>query len=76
ASGDLSPLAHLSLPLLGEGIARWQGDWLPAQAALIKAGLEPVALAANEGLALLNGTRASTACALRGVFEAQVVGAS
>ncbi|WP_031614238.1 aromatic amino acid lyase, partial [Salmonella enterica] len=56
ASGDLAPLAHLSLTLLGEGKARWQGEWLPAQTALKKAGLEPVALAAKEGLALLNGT--------------------
>ncbi|WP_024141329.1 aromatic amino acid lyase, partial [Salmonella enterica] len=39
ASGDLAPLAHLSLTLLGEGKARWQGEWLPAQTALKKAGL-------------------------------------
>ncbi|EEM4408617.1 histidine ammonia-lyase [Salmonella enterica subsp. enterica serovar Dublin] len=76
ASGDLAPLAHLSLTLLGEGKARWQGEWLPAQTALKKAGLEPVALAAKEGLALLNGTQASTAFALRGLFEAQELFAS
>lgn len=76
ASGDLAPLAHMSLTLLGEGLARWQGEWLPAKAALQKAGLTPIALAAKEGLALLNGTQASTAFALRGLFEAQELFAS
>jgi histidine ammonia-lyase len=71
ASGDLAPLAHMSLTLLGEGKARWQGEWLPAKDALKKAGLEPLTLAAKEGLALLNGTQASTAFALRGLFEAE-----
>lgn len=71
ASGDLAPLAHMSLTLLGEGKARWQGEWLPAREALQKAGLEPVVLEAKEGLALLNGTQASTAFALRGLFEAE-----
>lgn len=71
ASGDLAPLAHMSLTLLGEGKARWQGEWLPATEALKKAGLEPLTLAAKEGLALLNGTQASTAFALRGLFEAE-----
>ena len=76
ASGDLAPLAHLSLTLLGEGKARWQGEWLPATEALKKAGLAPITLAAKEGLALLNGTQASTAFALRGLFEAQELFAS
>lgn len=76
ASGDLAPLAHMSLTLLGEGKARWQGEWLPAREALAKAGLEPVTLAAKEGLALLNGTQASTAFALRGLFEADDLFAS
>ncbi len=53
ASGDLAPLAHMSLTLLGEGKARWQGEWLPSTQALAKAGLEPITLAAKEGLALL-----------------------
>ena len=57
ASGDLAPLAHMSLTLLGEGKARWQGEWLPASEALKNAGLEPITLAAKEGLALLNGTQ-------------------
>ena len=76
ASGDLAPLAHMSLTLLGEGKAHWPGEWLPATEALKKAGLEPITLAAKEGLALLNGTQASTAFALRGLFEAQELFAS
>lgn len=76
ASGDLAPLAHMSLTLLGEGKARWQGEWLPATDALKKAGLEPIMLEAKEGLALLNGTQVSTAFALRGLIEAQELFAS
>ena len=76
ASGDLAPLAHMSLTLLGEGLARYQGEWLPAVDALAKAGLTPITLAAKEGLALLNGTQASTAFALRGLFEAEDLFAS
>lgn len=71
ASGDLAPLAHMSLVLLGEGKARHQGRWLPAVEALAVAGLKPMTLAAKEGLALLNGTQVSTAYALRGLFEAE-----
>lgn len=76
ASGDLAPLAHMSLTLLGEGQARYEGEWLPAVEALSKAGLTPITLAAKEGLALLNGTQASTAFALRGLFEAEDLFAS
>ena len=76
ASGDLAPLAHMSLTLLGEGKARWQGEWLPSTEALKQAGLEPITLEAKEGLALLNGTQASTAFALRGLIEAQELFAS
>ncbi|CAB3717443.1 Histidine ammonia-lyase [Achromobacter animicus] len=71
ASGDLAPLAHMSLVLLGESQARYQGEWLPAREALTRAGLAPLTLAAKEGLALLNGTQVSTAFALRGLFEAE-----
>ncbi|MGM0701630.1 MAG: histidine ammonia-lyase [Pseudomonadota bacterium] len=71
ASGDLAPLAHMSVVLLGEGKARYRGEWLPAAEALKIAGLEPLALAPKEGLALLNGTQVSTAYALRGLFEAE-----
>lgn len=57
SSGDLVPLAHLALPLLGEGRARFEGEELPGAEALQKAGLTPLsALAPKEGLALLNGT--------------------
>ena len=71
ASGDLAPLAHMSLVLIGESRARHRGEWLPAAEALAVAGLEPLTLAAKEGLALLNGTQVSTAYALRGLFEAE-----
>jgi histidine ammonia-lyase len=61
ASGDLAPLAHLALVLIGEG-ETWNGTGAePGQAALAAAGLEPVTLAPKEGLALINGTQASTA---------------
>jgi histidine ammonia-lyase len=71
ASGDLAPLAHMSLVLLGESQARHKGQWMPASEALAIAGLEPMTLAAKEGLALLNGTQVSTAYALRGLFEGE-----
>jgi len=71
ASGDLAPLAHMSLVLLGESKARYQGKWLPAREALAIAGLQPLTLAAKEGLALLNGTQVSTAYALRGFWQAE-----
>jgi histidine ammonia-lyase len=63
ASGDLSPLAHLALALIGEGLAR-HGDRQDVAAVLMaRAGLSPVTLAAKEGLALINGTQAHTAVA-------------
>ena len=61
ASGDLAPLAHLALVLIGEGAAWHDGTSEPGAAALPRAGLEPVTLAPKEGLALINGTQASTA---------------
>jgi histidine ammonia-lyase len=57
ASGDLAPLAHLSLPLIGEGEVWWNDTKVPAIEALEKYGLDPVELQAKEGLALLNGTQ-------------------
>lgn len=57
ASGDLAPLAHLSIPLLGEGEVRVGGEKLPAGKVLQKLGLKPLELQAKEGLALLNGTQ-------------------
>ncbi len=61
ASGDLAPLAHLALPLVGEGSAVVGGECLPGVEAMRRAGLDPVILAAKEGLALINGTQASAA---------------
>ena len=71
ASGDLAPLAHLSAVLIGEGRARLGGRSLGGGEALRAAGLEPLALAAKEGLALLNGTQVSTALALVGLYAAE-----
>ena len=71
ASGDLAPLAHMSCLLIGEGKARHAGELMDAATALKIAGLEPIALAPKEGLALLNGTQASTAFALEGLFHAE-----
>lgn len=70
ASGDLAPLAHMAAVMMGEGEAFYRGERLSGSAALAKAGLEPVELAAKEGLALINGTQASTALALAGLFRA------
>jgi histidine ammonia-lyase len=61
ASGDLAPLAHMALTLIGEGFAEFNGQILPATEALATAGLAPVTLEAKEGLALINGTQAMTA---------------
>lgn len=71
ASGDLAPLAHMSTVLLGEGQARYKGEVISGEAALKIAGLSPITLGPKEGLALLNGTQASTAFALEGLFEAE-----
>ena len=76
ASGDLAPLAHMSTVLLGEGQARHNGEVISGAAALKIAGLEPITLAPKEGLALLNGTQASTAFALEGLFAAEDLYAS
>ena len=71
ASGDLSPLSHMTLAMLGEGDVRVKGELMPAQRALKQAGIAPVVLAAKEGLALINGTQVSTALALNGLFLAE-----
>jgi histidine ammonia-lyase len=68
ASGDLAPLAHLALTLLGVGDVRVVGQTLSAAQALDRAGLAPLTLAPKEGLALLNGTQVSTALGLVGLF--------
>jgi histidine ammonia-lyase len=64
ASGDLAPLSHLSLPLLGEGTISWGGAPVPAAGVLHALGLPALELAPKEGLALINGTQVSTAIAL------------
>ncbi len=82
ASGDLAPLAHLSLPLIGEGEALFDGQTMPAARALERAGLRPLQLSAKEGLALINGTQVSAALAIDAlitadrVFEAAVIAGS
>ena len=82
SSGDLAPLAHLALVLIGEGEATVGGERLPGGEALARAGLAPVALAAKEGLALINGTHLMAAAgglAMRDaerVLDAAVVAAA
>jgi histidine ammonia-lyase len=82
ASGDLAPLAHMTLALMGEGFMLVDGAPVPALGALQAAGIAPLTLGPKEGLALINGTQTSTALALHGllIFEpvleaALVVGA-
>jgi len=70
ASGDLAPLAHLAAVMIGEGEAWFQGARLPGAVALERAGLRPIVLGPKEGLALINGTQFSTACALVGLWGA------
>ena len=71
ASGDLAPLAHMTLALMGEGQVRVGGKLCNAADAMATAGIEPVVLAAKEGLALINGTQVSTALTLNGLFLAE-----
>jgi histidine ammonia-lyase len=71
ASGDLAPLAHLALPLIGEGKVRRDGELVDSRAAFAALGLAPLVLEAKEGLALINGTQVSTALALKGLFDAE-----
>jgi histidine ammonia-lyase len=82
ASGDLAPLSHLALVLIGEGEAIYRGERLPGAEALRRAGLEPVTLEAKEGLALNNGTQVLTGVGIlallaaeRAVETAEVAGA-
>jgi len=70
ASGDLAPLAHMALTLIGEGHAEYRGAILGSRDALEMVGLEPVVLEAKEGLALINGTQAMTAIGVLTVHDA------
>jgi histidine ammonia-lyase len=71
ASGDLAPLSHLALALLGEGEVFYHGQRVPAIEALAKEGITPLTLKAKEGLALINGTQAMTAMGVVGYLEAE-----
>ncbi|WP_338663775.1 histidine ammonia-lyase [Pararoseomonas sp. SCSIO 73927] len=71
ASGDLAPLAHMSMLLIGEGAATVDGVALPGAEVLKGLGLRPLPLGPKEGLALLNGTQVSTAIALVALFRAR-----
>jgi len=72
ASGDLAPLAHLALGMIGEGLAEYMGETIPADEALRRARLAPVVLEAKEGLTLLNGTQHMTAVGGLAVLDAEV----
>jgi histidine ammonia-lyase len=74
ASGDLAPLSHIAIVLIGEGKAEFKGELLPGAKALNRAGLSPVSLEAKEGLALINGTQAMTAVGTIALNEAERVG--
>lgn len=71
ASGDLAPLAHMSLPLIGQGYVIFEGELRPSQEVLDELGLSPVRLAAKEGLALTNGTTLMTAIGTLMVHHAE-----
>lgn len=73
ASGDLAPLAHMVLVMLGKGEAEYQGSRMPGLDALHAAGLKPVRLEAKEGLALINGTQAMTALLCLAVTDAKIL---
>ena len=71
ASGDLSPLAHLSLPLIGLGEVYWQGKKYTAKEVLKKMNWQPIALQSKEGIALINGTQFMTAYGIYGLLKAR-----
>lgn len=74
ASGDLAPLAHMALPMIGEGEAEYQGRFFLSGEALRLAGLEPARLIAKEGLALTNGTAVMCALGVLNVWRARQLG--
>lgn len=71
ASGDLAPLAHMALVLIGEGEAEYKGEILPGIEALHRAGIEPITLAAKEGISLVNGTQAMLAAGVLALIESE-----
>ena len=76
ASGDLAPLAHMTLVLIGEGEAYYDGQRLPGDVALGRGGLAPIQLGPKEGLALVNGTQVMTGIAALGVLRAERLAAA
>ena len=73
ASGDLAPLSHLALVLVGEGRAKYQGKVVSGSQALKEAGIEPIRLGPKEGLALINGTQFMTAIGVLNLLKAEEV---
>ena len=77
ASGDLAPLAHLALAMIGEGEARIEdGPPMPSAEAMKRAGVAPVALEAKEGLALINGTQYMAALGTLALLDAEQLASS
>ncbi len=76
ASGDLAPLAHMTLTLIGEGEAFYREERMPSKVALERAGLTPIELGPKEGLALVNGTQVMTGIAALGVLRAERLAAA
>ena len=72
ASGDLAPLAHIALSLMGEGEVEWQGEVVPTTRAMDEVGLSPLVLREKEGLALINGTQATTGLGILSFQRARV----
>ena len=70
ASGDLAPLSHMVLPMLGRGEASYNGEVLSGKEAMARAGIETVSLVAKEGLALINGTQAMTSVGTLAYYDA------
>ena len=71
ASGDLAPLAHIALVLIGEGKAEYKGEVLHGKEALERAGIKPLELKAKEAMALINGTQLITAIAALAIYDAE-----
>ncbi len=71
ASGDLAPLAHIALAIIGEGTVEFDGENLPTREALSRANLEPIILEAKEGLSLVNGTQAMSAVGTLALAQAE-----
>jgi histidine ammonia-lyase len=73
ASGDLAPLAHMVLPMIGEGEAEYKGELLPGSEAMNRAGIEVIELTYKEGLALINGTQAMTAVGALALYDSMIL---